>query len=69
MVAPHINKTNIILCSRSGPGAVVALWDKLMLVIGPDKDYISYPLLTNNTTGKKIKIYYNMHIVTIPCMT
>ncbi|XP_060587181.1 vacuolar protein sorting-associated protein 16 homolog, partial [Ruditapes philippinarum] len=26
----------------SGPGAVVALWDKLMLVIGPDKDYISF---------------------------
>jgi len=28
---------------RSGMGAVVALWEKLMLVIGPDKDYISYP--------------------------
>ncbi|XP_053409060.1 vacuolar protein sorting-associated protein 16 homolog [Mercenaria mercenaria] len=26
----------------SGPGAVVALWEKLMLVIGPDKDYISF---------------------------
>jgi len=30
---------------RSGMGAVVALWEKLMLVIGPDKDYISYPLV------------------------
>lgn len=26
----------------SGPGAVVAQWDKLTIVIGPDKDYISF---------------------------
>ena len=29
---------------RSGPGAVVAQWDRHTIVIGPDKDYISYPL-------------------------
>ncbi|XP_052805418.1 vacuolar protein sorting-associated protein 16 homolog [Mya arenaria] len=26
----------------SGPGAVVAMWEKMMLVIGPDKDYIPF---------------------------
>ncbi|KAK3602689.1 hypothetical protein CHS0354_017895 [Potamilus streckersoni] len=35
----HQKPQQLVWC---GPGAVVALWDKQMLVIGPDKDYISF---------------------------